>query len=210
MNAVVIVDYGMCNLDSVARAVEECGGKARLTDDPRELKHATHIILPGVGAFAEAMLNLARTGFDQAIVEQVKVGEIPLLGICLGMQLLATRGFEGGETAGLNLIPGEVHRIRATAQMERIPHIGWNEVVPRIESPLLAGVVPGMDFYFVHSYHFVCADQFVLATTPYAGGLVSVVGTGNVFGTQFHPEKSQRAGFSVLRNFLSFQGDRRC
>jgi len=203
MSTVAIVDYGMCNVDSVARAVEECGGNPRLTDDPKDLRDATHIILPGVGAFPEAMNNLRQRGFDQGIREQVESGQIPLLGICLGMQLLATKGFEGKETEGLNLIPGEVHRLQPVNKSDRVPHTGWNEVVPETESVLLAGIAPRKDFYFVHSYHLVCERQYVIASTPYAGGFTSIVGNGRVFGTQFHPEKSQRLGFALLKNFLS-------
>ena len=203
MSAVAIVDYGMCNLDSVARAVEECGGTPRITDDPKGLRDATHIILPGVGAFPLAMDNLRQRGFDLGIREQVESGQIPLLGICLGMQLLATTGFEGKETEGLNLIPGEVHRLQATSKSDRVPHTGWNEVMPETESVLLNGIASGKDFYFVHSYHLVCEKQYVIARTPYAGGFTSIVGNGRVFGTQFHPEKSQRLGFALLKNFLS-------
>jgi glutamine amidotransferase len=192
----------MCNLDSVARAIEECGASPLVTDQPRDLKQATHIILPGVGAFPDAMENLRRTGFDKAIREQVESTSVPLLGICLGMQLLATRGFEGRECTGLDLIPGEVRRFQPRDRSERIPHMGWNEVVPQSDCPLLDGIA-GKDFYFVHSYHFVCEGRYVMATTPYAGGFVSVVGNGRIFGAQFHPEKSQRLGFAVLKNFLA-------
>jgi imidazole glycerol-phosphate synthase subunit HisH len=203
MISVAIVDYGMCNLDSVARAVEECGGKPEVTKDPNNLDRATHIILPGVGAFPEAMNNLRRAGFDRAIREQVESDRIPLLGICLGMQLLATVGFEGKETEGLNLIPGEVHRLQPINGSDRVPHTGWNEVFPKGECALLNGISSGKDFYFVHSFHIVCENRFVLATTPYAGGFASIVGNGRVFGTQFHPEKSQKLGFALLKNFLS-------
>jgi len=119
------------------------------------------------------------------------------------MQLLATKGFEGKETEGLNLIPGEVHRLQPVNKSDRVPHTGWNEVVPETESVLLAGIAPRKDFYFVHSYHLVCERQYVIASTPYAGGFTSIVGNGRVFGTQFHPEKSQRLGFALLKNFLS-------
>jgi glutamine amidotransferase len=119
------------------------------------------------------------------------------------MQLLATTGFEGKETEGLNLIPGEVHRLQPASTADRVPHTGWNEVVPETQSFLLNGIASGKDFYFVHSYHLVCEKQYVIATTPYAGGFTSIVGKDRVFGTQFHPEKSQRLGFALLKNFLS-------
>lgn len=204
MGKVTIVDYGMCNLDSVVRAVEECGGrKPLITQNPRDLDEASHIVLPGVGAFPDGMDMLSKTGMDSAIRKQVKEGEIPFLGICLGMQLMATRGFEFRETAGLDLIPGEVCRLQPADRDERIPHIGWNEVQATSECSILDEIPINSDFYFVHSYHFCCEDRFVVARTPYAGGFASIVRRGNAFGFQFHPEKSQRLGFQLLRNFLS-------
>ncbi len=204
MSAVAVVDYGMCNLDSVARAVEECGGHPLVTRDPAALERSTHIILPGVGAFPDGMRNLRNSGLDVALTRQVRECRIPLLGICLGMQLLATRGWEGGETAGLNLIPGEVHRLSPTTNQTRIPHIGWNEVAFERDCRLFDGIPSRRDFYFVHSYHFVCDDpSAVVARTPYCGTFVSAVRRDGVYGVQFHPEKSQRLGFRVLRNFLS-------
>lgn len=203
MTDVAIVDYGMCNLDSVARAVEECGGKAHITQNPKNLATASHIILPGVGAFPDAMKMLHETGMDVAIREQVIGERIPFLGICLGMQLMATRGFEIRESTGLDLIPGEVHRLKPSDHSVRIPHIGWNEVRVAGQCPLFKGISANSDFYFVHSYHFCCEDDYVAARTPYADGFVSAVQRQNVFGTQFHPEKSQRLGFQLLGNFLA-------
>ena len=202
MNTIAIIDYGMCNLDSVARAVVECGANPIITQDPKQLNTATHIILPGVGAFPDGMSNIRSRGFDVAIREQAETGEIPILGICLGMQLMATKGYEVAEFDGLNLIPGVVQRLESTNETERIPHIGWNEVVYQEDSPLFSGIPSGKDFYFVHSYHFVCDKEYIIAKTPYTNGFVSVVGKGNIYGTQFHPEKSQKLGFAVLRNFL--------
>jgi glutamine amidotransferase len=202
MNA-VIVDYGMCNMDSIRRAIEECGGKARISDDPSDLKMATHIILPGVGSFASAMKNLEKRGFVGPLREQALKLRIPVLGICLGMQLLAERGFEGSETSGLGLIPGEVVPLIPDDPGVRIPHVGWNSVYFQQACALFEGMETGRDFYFVHSYHLACADKGnVLATTPYCGQFASVVGCGSVFGTQFHPEKSQWLGFALLKNFL--------
>jgi len=204
MNFVAIVDYGMCNLDSVVRAVEECGGKALVTDQARDLETANRIILPGVGAFADAMRNIKQRALDQILCEQVVEKHIPFLGICLGMQLLASKGFEVEETDGLGFIPGEVRRLNPSGEDTRIPHVGWNEVHPLLDSPLFRGIAPGRDFYFVHSYHFCPRDESnVLAHTPYAGGFVSAVHSGSIWGVQFHPEKSQRAGFQLIKNFLS-------
>jgi glutamine amidotransferase len=203
MRTAAIVDYGMCNLDSVARAIEECGARPLVTADPAALAEADRIILPGVGAFPDGMANLRDRGFDAALREQTALG-IPLLGICLGMQLLAERGWELRETPGLALVPGQVRRLEPSNGDTRIPHVGWNEVTLERACALFDGIEPGADFYFVHSYHFDCADAAaVVGRTDYCGGFTSAVARGNVFGVQFHPEKSQKRGFQVLRNFLS-------
>jgi glutamine amidotransferase len=203
MSLVAIIDYGMCNLDSVARAVEECGGDPRVTDQEADVRVATHVILPGVGSFMDAMRNIRVRGLDCILEEHVRAKQIPFLGICLGMQLLASRGEEGGETEGLGWIPGDVVRFEPIGD-DRIPHVGWNEAHLQRDVPLFRDIPSGKDFYFVHSYHFRCREkQDVLACTPYCGEFVSAVARGSVFGVQFHPEKSQRSGFQVLRNFLS-------
>jgi glutamine amidotransferase len=205
VNKVAIVDYGLCNLDSVARAVEECGGTATVTDQERDIEIATHIILPGVGAFGDAMRNIHRAHLDEIMAEQVIEKQIPFLGICLGMQLMATTGWENGENSGLGWISSDVQRLQPTEQDKRIPHIGWNEVVFDRESSLFRGVPPTTNFYFVHSYHLVCQNpRDVLAHTPYCGDFTSAISRDWLFGVQFHPEKSQKWGFQVLKNFLSF------
>ena len=174
-----------------------------VTEDPADLGSATRIVLPGVGAFAEAMARLRARGLDEAMAEQVTGQGIPFLGICLGMQLLATRGTEVRETAGLGWIDGEVGLLDDRPG-ERIPHIGWNDVEPTADSPLFQGIAPERDFYFVHSYVLrPSRPEDVAALTPYGGGFVSAVHRDNVFGVQFHPEKSQQAGFAILRNFLA-------
>jgi imidazole glycerol-phosphate synthase subunit HisH len=204
MNTITIIDYGMCNLDSVSRAVEECGGQPVVTDQQREIELASHIILPGVGAFPEAMQNIKQRSLDQILREQVLDKKIPLLGICLGMQLLASKGLEFTETKGLDLIPGTVECFDTSKEEIRIPHVGWNEVYPTRPSDLFDGIPSGKDFYFVHSYHFCPSDDAdILATTPYGTGFVSAVQRGLVYGIQFHPEKSQRMGFALLKNFLA-------
>lgn len=203
MSWVAIVDTGLCNLDSIARAIEDCGARPLVTQDPSDLARAAHIVLPGVGAFPEAMDQLRARGLDQALSEQVIGRQIPFLGICLGMQLVATRSTEIRSADGLGWIEGEVDLMVAQPG-ERIPHIGWNEVEPTAGEPLFRGIAPGRDFYFVHSYALRPTHaEDVAAVTPYAGGFVSAVHHGNVFGVQFHPEKSQKAGFSVLHNFLA-------
>lgn len=145
MGTVAIVDYGMCNLDSVRRAVEECGRPVVVTEDAGDIVAAGHIILPGVGAFPDAMRRITERGLDKVLHEQVIVEGAPFLGICLGMQLLAGFGLEGGVTEGLSWIDGELRRLQPTGQ-ERIPHVGWNEVVPQGDSPLFQGIEPGSDF----------------------------------------------------------------
>lgn len=203
MKRVAIVDYGMGNLDSVARAVEECGGAPVVTDQPAELNSVSAIILPGVGAFGDGMRNIRERGLEPVLRKQAAEARIPMLGLCLGMHLLADFGTEGGDTPGLGIVPGRVVRMVADQPSTRIPHVGWNEVRGARPSPLLDGIEDGKDFYFVHSYHFVCGDESdILGTTPYCGGIVSMVQRGSVAGVQFHPEKSQRVGFRLLQNFL--------
>lgn len=203
MNCTVIVDYGLCNLDSIARAVERCGGDPLVTDDPSALTQADRIILPGVGAFADAMSNLREKRLDEAMGEQVAGNGVPFLGICLGMHLMAGRGHEGRGAEGLGWIDGEVHRLKPAASGERVPHVGWNEVEAIEGAPLFNDITPGSDFYFVHSFHLDCTDEGqVQGRTPYCRGFVSAVGKENMFGVQFHPEKSQKTGFRLLSNFL--------
>ena len=203
MNRVAIVDYGMCNLDSVARAVEECGGTPVITANGQEIESADRIILPGVGAFPDAMRGLRERSLDEILFTQVSVKQTPFLGICLGMQLLASHGLEVETTSGLGWLPGEVMRLEPFGADIAIPHVGWNEVDLVRESPLFAGIESGKDFYFVHSYQFVPKnEEHVVARTAYGRGFVSALQHENIFAVQFHPEKSQRPGFRVLTNFL--------
>jgi glutamine amidotransferase len=200
---VAIINYGMGNLGSVRRAFEECGAVVRIADEPAALAGAERLVLPGVGAFSDGMKNLVAGQWPAAIARTLQNPRAAILGLCLGMHLIADKGYEGGESRGLGLFPGEVKRMTA-ADGERLPHVGWNEVRIVRPDPLLAGIDEGTDFYFVHSYALTPAHlDDTLARTPYCGGFASVVRRGNVFGTQFHPEKSSRAGFQLLRNFLS-------
>lgn len=204
MKKAAVVDYGMGNLDSVCRAIEECGAEAVVTSEKSVFSSAGYIILPGVGAFADGMKQVRELGLEEPLKEEVVSKGIPLLGICLGMQLLADSGCEGGETRGLGLIPGRIERLKPDSTDTKIPHVGWNEVFPEKRSALFKGIDPGRDFYFVHSYSFNCADKSdVLAYTPYCGGFVSAVERGNIYGVQFHPEKSMKWGLELVRNFLS-------
>jgi glutamine amidotransferase len=204
MNRVAVIDSGLCNLDSIRRALEEVGTQPYVVAKGVELGEPDHIVLPGVGAFPEAMTNLAARDLDRALTDEVMSHGIPVLGICLGMQLLATFGCENGGAKGLGWIEGDVARLEPNSAADRIPHMGWNEVDPVGDAVLLDGIAPGTDFYFVHSYHVVTrSPDDIHATTPYCGGFTSAIGHGTIFGVQFHPEKSQRAGFQVLRNFVA-------
>jgi glutamine amidotransferase len=201
---VLIVDYGMGNIASARRAIEECGGRVIVSDKPSDICQADRIVVPGVGAFPLAMQRLRDAGWVEALNSAVLQDGIPLLGVCLGMQLLADESDEVSPTAGLGLIPGRVKRISPADSSERVPHVGWNEV-NHCNHPLFDGIPVGADFYFVHSFRFVPSNSdTVLATTPYAGEFVSAVGHLRVAGVQFHPEKSSRAGFRLLKNFLAW------
>lgn len=204
MKKVAIVNYKMGNLDSVAKAVEYCGGIPLITDQEKDFSKATHIILPGVGAFVAGMENLKKYCLDIILKKEVMENKIPFLGICLGMQLLATIGNEGGKANGLNFIEGEVVRFEKKFPNQRIPHIGWNEV-NLVQTPFLFNGIPsGKDFYFVHSYHFLPKyEKNIIAETFYFDNFVAAIQKDNIFGVQFHPEKSQKLGLMLLSNFLA-------
>jgi len=203
--SVMIIDYGMSNLGSIRRALEICGANVFISDNPKDVTKADKLVLPGVGAFTDGMKNLIENGWKVALQEEVIGNKIPILGICLGMQLLASTGTEGFETEGLGLIDGKVVKFEQTDKNERIPHVGWNEIHYHQPSPLFNNILDKTDYYFVHSYHFVPKNQdHILATTPYCNHFVSIVGANHIFGVQFHPEKSQKPGFALLKNFLSY------
>jgi imidazole glycerol-phosphate synthase subunit HisH len=200
---VAVVNTGLCNLDSMQRALSNLGVGAVLANTPADLSGCDRIILPGVGSFGAGMSALNESGFSPAL-QAAAAAQTPILGVCLGMQLLAQRGHEGGTIDGLGLIGGEVRRLDPGGSKEKLPHVGWNEVVHDGRSDLLRGVPSGADFYFVHSYHFVPSFAVVaVAHTPYCGGFVSVIQEDQLFGAQFHPEKSQKAGSAILRNFIN-------
>lgn len=203
--SIVIVDYGMGNLSSVRRALEEVGASASISGEADDILQADGLILPGVGAFGAGMENLNTNGAADALREAASERHTPLLGICLGMQLLASQGTEGGEHPGLDLIPGTVKLIEPRPD-ERLPHVGWNET--HFDSPhsMFEGVESGTDFYFVHSYHFDCGHEHRIATTPYASGLTSAVARDHIWGAQFHPEKSSKSGLRLLENFVGSVG----
>nr|WP_301553470.1 imidazole glycerol phosphate synthase subunit HisH [Desulfuribacillus stibiiarsenatis] len=194
-----MIDYGMGNLRSVTKALEKLGYATKIVADPQELKGADGVILPGVGAFGDAMENLQEQNFIPAIHEYVQSGK-PFLGICLGMQLLFDSSEEMGEHQGLGLIPGKVVRFQGDF---KVPQIGWNELKLYHETHYLFEGIPGSRFvYFVHSYHAKVENHdHVLASTDYFGEVTAIVGRDNVVGMQFHPEKSSEVGLKLLENF---------
>ena len=199
---VAIVDYGVGNLFSLKSSFAAIGEDVVVTSDPEVLRTAERIILPGVGAFGDAAKKLRDSGLDRIVIEQAKAGK-PLLGICLGMQLLFDKGFEYGEHEGLGLIKGEIRPIADVIPEDlKIPHIGWNALHFGAEkSPLFKYLKEGDFVYFVHSYYGAkCADS-VIATAEYGAELTAAVGCGNVYGCQFHPEKSGTVGLNILRAF---------
>ena len=201
---IVVVDYGVGNRRSVVKALEHVGADVSLTGDHDRIAAADGILVPGVGAFGAAMANLRETGLDQAIIHAADRG-LPVLGICLGMQLLFERSHELGVTDGLGLLAGEVTRLRVgTPPAVRVPHIGWNEVRFERRSPLLDGLPEsGAAFYHVHSYAARPANpRDVVGTTEYGEPFATIVSSGNVHGTQFHPEKSSTHGLELLRAFI--------
>ncbi len=210
---VAIVDYGSGNLHSAHKALERAareGGvdaEVRVTADPYWTLAADRIVLPGVGAFADCRRGLdATTGMVDALEEAVRRKGRPFLGICVGMQLLATRGLEHETTAGLDWIAGDVAEIRPADPKLKIPHMGWNTLDVRRPHALLDGVAPGLHAYFVHSFQLYAAEPGdVVACTDYAGPITAIVARDNVAGTQFHPEKSQTLGLALLGNFLKWR-----
>lgn len=197
-----ILDYGMGNVRSVLNAFDRIGAPARLIAEPADVLSADRVVIPGVGAFGDAMVALQDRGLSQA-VRDFAAGERPILGLCLGMQLLASRSTEFGEHEGLDLIPGEVERLETDPRL-RIPHVGWNDLrVTGDEDPVLAELGPDPTFYFVHSFEFRPDDPSVVtAVTDYGRPVTACVNSGKVFGVQFHPEKSAEDGLSLLRNFV--------
>jgi len=203
---VVVVDYGICNVRSVVKALELVGASVRVSSAARDLEEAERIVLPGVGAFEHGMTNLAARGLLEPLADQVLGKGKPFLGICLGMQLLARTSHEFGVHEGLGWLPATVKAFAFEKDGPKVPHIGWTEVSLERASPLFAGVRKTPSFYFVHSYHMVCdTPDLVAASAEYGGRFTAAVQRGNIFATQFHPEKSQDDGLRLLENFLQWQ-----
>lgn len=198
---IVIIDYGMGNLRSVQKAIEAVGSAAEITSDPIRVRQASKVILPGVGAFADAMAELNRSGLGEAFREAVQAGK-PCLGVCLGLQLLFERSLEDGEHVGFGLLPGRVVRFAAHPGL-KIPHMGWNTLRICRPAPLLAGLPPEPSVYFVHSYHAVPDNpEDVAAISEYPDAFPAVVWRDNLVACQFHPEKSQAVGLAMYANFV--------
>ncbi|MFT7652479.1 MAG: glutamine amidotransferase [Candidatus Azotimanducaceae bacterium] len=205
MAVTIIVDYDAGNLHSVARACREVGLNAEVSPDPDVLRHAQRIVFPGVGAAGSAMASLRSRGLDEALREAIGKG-IPVLGICLGLQISLDTSEENNTTT-LGLIAGEVKRFKLRDPSLKIPHMGWNEVVPCRSHPVLADIGEGDEFYFVHAYYPKPADEnLILAHTEYEDRFASVVGRDNYVATQFHPEKSGRVGLRLINNFANWNG----
>lgn len=211
MSLVTIIDYGAGNLHSAQKAFERMatplGITVEVTADPERVRTADRIMLPGVGAFADCKAGLdAVPGMVEVLEERVIRSGVPFLGVCVGMQLMASEGREKLVTPGLGWIPGAVEKIRPSDPALKIPHMGWNTISVTRPHPLFAGIPDGPDglhAYFVHSYHLVTeSPDTLLATTDYGGQVTACVGRDNMFGTQFHPEKSQALGLQLIENFL--------
>lgn len=213
MSNVVLIDYGSGNLRSAEKALIEAarrsGSEARIhtTGDPDAVVAADRIVLPGVGAFAACMSAVReRAGLVEAMTEAVQSRGAPFLGVCVGMQLLASRGLEFGETPGLNWIGGEVRRIKPSSPRFKVPHMGWNTLSDVAAHPLLAGVAEGAHVYFTHSFAFTpTAAEAVAAKVDHGGSFTAAVARDNIAGVQFHPEKSQAVGLRLLANFLGWR-----
>jgi glutamine amidotransferase len=201
---IAIIDYGMGNLRSVQKGFEKVGHKAVVTDDPAQVAGAAKVVVPGVGAFEDAIAELRRRGLVEPVLAAIQSGK-PFLGICLGLQLLFEVSHENGRHEGLGVLKGEVVRFELPPEYS-VPHMGWNQLAIRRRAPVLEGIADGTYFYFVHSYYVVPEDPGVIATeTDYGGPFCSMIWRENVYATQFHPEKSQADGLRLLKNFAELR-----
>jgi glutamine amidotransferase len=211
---ILVIDYGMGNLRSIEKALKKINANFIISNDKKHLKDATHIILPGVGYFEAGMKNLNRLGIIEALEEEVLIKKKPLLGICLGMQLLFKKSEEGSRINGLSFIDGNIKKFNFKNKNKnklKIPHMGWNEIFrdKRNNSDLsiLYDIDDNSSFYFIHSYHAALSknEKVNVALTDYGYNFISVIQKGNIYGTQFHPEKSQKIGLKILKNFISIK-----
>lgn len=201
---IVVIDYGMGNVKSITNMLRKVGVDSQITSDPSEIKQAQKIIIPGVGAFDTGIMNLKKTGLLSVLDEKIIKEGVPVLGICLGMQLFAKTS-EEGRLPGLGWVNAKVMRFNFSSMKQtlKVPHMGWNTVLPVKENFIFKDVAQPMRFYFVHSYHFVCSDQTdVLGSTLYGYDFPSVIKYKNIIGVQFHPEKSHKYGMQLIKNFV--------
>lgn len=207
---IAVVDYGLGNLGSVLKGFRACGADVRLSDDPQALRAADALVLPGDGAFGATMGEIRRRGLE-SLLREVAAAGVPLLGICIGMQVLFEESEEHGRHAGLGLLPGRVVRLFEGDEHADlpVPHMGWNRLRLRREHALFDGVDDGAHVYFVHSYRCQAAPDCLLATSDYGVDVAAIVGRDNVLGMQFHPEKSQAVGLRLIRNFVRWVAERR-
>ena len=197
-----VLDYGMGNIASVINTLEYIGKDVKTVSTSDEFKDITHLIIPGVGSYQTAIQNIINKGLKSEILKFAENNK-PILGICLGMQLLSSTGSEPNQCEGLNLIPGHVEKINT--KNIRVPHVGWNTLnIADEDHPLFDFCKKNIDYYFVHSYRFVPeSNEHILGTTNYGSEFTSIIGSGNIFGIQFHPEKSQKNGLQLLKNFIN-------
>lgn len=205
---IAVIDYGVGNLFSLCSSLEKIGASTVVTNDPETIRKADKILLPGVGAFEDAIKKLTETGLDKVIVDEVKKGK-KILGICLGMQLLFEKSYEYGEHNGLGLLKGSVVPMQGVIPSElKIPHIGWNSLYITKSHPIFKYVKEGDFVYFVHSYYATDCEESLLSYTEYGENLTAAVALGNVTGTQFHPEKSGDIGLSILKGFCEWEDEK--
>lgn len=201
---IAVIDYGLGNLRSIAKALEEVGGNVLVTSDASQIQQADRVVLPGVGAFGDGMKNLRERNLIEILTQEVIQKKKPFLGICLGMQLIAKTSEEFGTYEGLGWIDAGVRRFAIDPHL-KVPHVGWNAVRFIKEHPMLSGLPKEADFYFVHSYHLVSVNSdLVIGVCNYGGDFLACIAKDNMFATQFHPEKSQREGLNLLKNFLTW------
>ena len=201
---ITVVDYGVSNLHSVSKALESVGAEVLITSKPDDIRGSDRIVLPGVGSFAQGIRHLADLNLTDILQDEVIINKKPFLGICLGMQLTAARGYENGINNGLGWIEAEVVGFGFDSNEFKVPHMGWNDVEIVREAPLFRGIESPAAFYFVHSYHYLPKDPGIITgVCNHGGNFAASVSNGNIHLVQFHPEKSQKAGLRVLENFLS-------
>ena len=210
-NQIVIIDYNMGNLRSVQKAFEKVGSNAIITNDHETIRKADKIVLPGVGSFKDGMKHLGELGLIEILNEEVVKKKKPFLGICLGMQLLASKSYENGETEGFNWINAEVVKFDFSDEKKKlkIPHVGWNEITCKNKNTLLENIEEFSDFYFVHSYYFQTDEDIVTTYTEYGFNFISSFNKDNIYAFQFHPEKSHVVGLKLIENFVNL-GMKKC